>query len=245
MEHNARVAERNRKMTTLFGKVSCDLNQCASRVRVNIPGTDDIPLSVKASLNNYPRVLFKKGVAVEVEQCKHDGRKFRVTQVFEAVRKSVHLQFKITVPDADAFKKEEIVEKVRFYLCSNYFNHPDLHDVLNRTLGITFQEFQRSKRNDRGMTFICTTDQFARFLIERNLNGIKNGFMDLSAKLIRPTPPPNAYDLLAKTAGITHDQAKRVALALCYGSPSEIMERIKTDPHTPRDYACEIDVSDR
>lgn len=218
-------------MTLYLGKVTCDMHPCASRVRVQIEGTDGIPLSVKASLNNYPRPLFKKGVAVEVEQANHDGRVFRVTQVLEPVRKSVHLQVEVHVADAKAFKKDctplmSKEKKVRFYLCSNYFNHPDLHKVLNRTMGITFQEFQRTKRNDRGMTFICTTDQFARFLIERNLNGIKNGFMDLSAKLITPEAKPDAYAALAKKAGITRKQAKLVALAMGYETEGAFRSRV-------------------
>ncbi len=208
-------------MNTYLGKVSCDLHKCASRVRVQIDGTDGIPLAVKASLNSYPHTLFKKGVAVEVKQSKHDGRVFIVTQVFEPVRKSAHVVFRVR--NAGVFKKEQCDllnskegEKVRFYLCSNYFNHPDLHDVLNRTLGVTFQEFQRAKRDDKGMTFLCTPDQFARFLIERNRNGIKNGFMDLSAKLVRPEKKPDAYQMLADAVGMTREQAKATALALGY-----------------------------
>jgi len=260
MEHNARVAERRRVMTIYLGKVSCDLHTYASRIRVQIDGTDGISLSVKASLNDFPRHLFKKDLVVEVEQCKQDGRRFRVTQVFAVVKKpiAVECNFHVRTPDAETSRKEQVNitpssytgramshDRVRFYLNSKYFDHPELGGVLSRVFNFRPGEFSGIRHQGTGVRFICTTDQFARFLIERNLNGIKNGFMDLGAKLIRSTPPPDAYDLLAKAVGITRDQAKRVALALCYGSPSEIMERIKTDPHTPRDYAREIDVSDR
>ncbi len=88
-------------MTNMLGKVSCDLHERTSFVRVQIDGTDGIPLSVKASLNNYPRSLFRKGVAVEIEQYSDDCRRFIVTQVFEPIRKSAHVTFDTEVRDVD------------------------------------------------------------------------------------------------------------------------------------------------
>jgi hypothetical protein len=207
---------------------------------VSVFGTDGIPLSVKASLNDYPRKLFKKDVAVEVEQCKHDGRKFRVTQVFDAVKKPVVIEcnFQVQCKSPEDFRRQQAgTERVKFYIGPRYFEHPEMKNVLSRTLGIRSGEFAGARHCDAGLSVICTTDQFARFLIDRNLNGIKNGFMDLAPRLIR-TEKPNAYDLLAEVAGITHDQAKKVALALCYSGPKDIMERIKFDPRV-------VDVSAR
>jgi len=237
-------------MTLYLGKVSCDLHKCASRVRISCPGTHGIPLSVKASLNNYPRHLFKKDVTVEVEQCKHDGRKFRVTRVFETMKKPVNVVLKIGIPDAEMFKrlqaqafvakkkKDQPMEKVKFYLNANYFDHPEMKNVLNRTLGILFGELAGVRYHNRGLTLICTTDQFARFLIDRNLNGIKNGFMDLNAKLVRPEPKPDAYQTLADAAGVTRDQAKKMTLALFYSSEAQLLDRMESK-------SSQVDVSDR
>ena len=192
-EHYARVAERNRKMTIHLGKVSCDLHDRASRVRVQIEGTHGTPLSVKASLNNYPRSLFKKGVAVEVEQSRCDGRKFRVTQVFEPVRKSVHLQFNVPVPDAEAFRARVYREDraVRFWISSRYANDPTMADVMCRVLvsamGMKENEVNALMTVDiRGFWVICRESQFARFLIMRNEEGLPNLFQDLRADYYTP-----------------------------------------------------------
>ena len=232
-------------MTSLIGSVSW-MHPRSTRVQVDIPGRDGIPLSIKAHFDGFDRHLFCKGRVVEVrESNRHDRRCFMINRVFDEVKPIVVCNLKISVPNADALRKEKPMDKVKFYLNSNYFDHPELKGVLSRVFKFRPGEFSGTRCQGTGVTFVCTTDQFARFLIERNQNGIKNGFMDLGAKLVRPTSPPNAYDLLAKAAGITHDQAKRVALALCYGSPTEIMERIKADSHTPKDHAHQIDVSDR
>ena len=97
----------------------------------------------------------------------------------------------------------------------------------------TLDSFKYAKKRQRGITVLCTTDQFTRFLILRNQNGIKNGFMDLNPKLVQPsntTPEDNAYDILAKAAGVTRKQAKLVALAISY-SAHDIMQKVKMDPH--------------
>lgn len=236
-------------MTLYFGTVSCDLlRSCSSRARVSIPGTDGISLSVKASLNNYPRRLFKKGVTVEVEQNLCDRRKFRVTQVFEAVEKpvAVSCNFSVRVPcPADlGYGRKKDMEKVKFYLNSNYFDHPALFGVLSRVFNVTHKEYQMALGGGTGLTFICTTDQFTKFLIERNQNGIKNGFMDLGAKLVRPEPELDAYQALADIVGITRDQAKKVSLALLHGGGADEVRR-RMDHQTPRDHARVMDVSDR
>ena len=193
MEHNARVAERERTMTVYLGKVSCDLHDHASRVRVQIDGTDGIPLSVKASFNNYPRSLFKKGVAVEVEQSRCDGRRFRVTQVFEPVRKSVHLQFHIKVPDAEAFKvrvhKED--KTVRFWISSRYTKDSTLADAMGQVLvnAIDMREHEVNTLmtvGTQGFWVICRESQFARFLITRNEEGLPNLFQDLRVDYYTP-----------------------------------------------------------
>ena len=226
-EHNARVAERNREMITMIGEVTSDLHPCATYVRVNIPQHHGIPLALKVTREGFDRHLFNKGRIVEVrESCARDRRRFRVTRVFDDVKPPVNLTFKITVPDADAFKKEETVEKVQFYLNSKYFENPELLGVLGRVFKVTHEEYRVTFNAGSGLTFICTTDQFARFLIERNLNGIKNGFMDLNAKLIRSEPKADAYALLAKEVGITREVAKSVALAMGYNTESAFRSRV-------------------
>jgi len=234
-------------MTIYLGKVSCDLHKCASRVRVSIPGIDNISLSVKATLGGFKRNRFVKGLVVEVEQCKHDGRRFRVTTVYDPT------VLKKPVEDAEAFGRQQCgdqnwkkdctplmskEEKVRFYIGPKYFEHHEMEGILSRTLNVTPDECNRIARRGAGLTVIATTDQFARFLIDRNLNGVKNGFMDLNPKLIKPEPAPDAYQWLADSAGITRNQAKRVALALCYSGPQNIMDRVKPDPQM-------VDVSGR
>ncbi len=186
-------------------------------------------------------------------------------QVFDAVKGPIVCNIRVECENVEDFGrqqaalargygvknwKEKSVEKIKFYLNSNYFDHPQLKGVLFQTFNIRPSEFSKIEGRSVGVTFICTTDQFAKFLIERNLNGIKNGFMDLGAKLIQGIPKHlDAYRMLADSAGITRDEAKRVALALCYKGPEDILEQIKvgwrTNSHTPRDHAHEIDVSDR
>lgn len=222
-------------MTIYLGKVSYDLHKSASRVRVSIPGTDDIPLSVKASLNYFPREAFVKGTVVEVEQCQHDGRRFRVTQVFDEF---TAVNFNVNAPDAKALNKGE--EKVKFYLGSKYFENHKMKDILRRAFNLSHNEYHKVIRRG-SVHIICTTDQFARFLIDRNLNGIKNGFMDLNPRLIRPEPKPDAYQILADTVGITRDQAKKVALAISY-SHGDLEDRL---PHKQGLSWAVVDVSNR
>ena len=167
-------------MTVYLGTVWCDLHNQASRVRVHINGTDGIPLSVKASLNNYPRPLFKKGVAVEVEQAKHDGRVFRVTQVFEPVRKSVHVQVKVSKAD----------KTVRFWISSRYSNalaaQLAMGRVLVKVLSMKEDEANALLLTGQGFWIICRESQFARFLIKRNEEGLPNLFQDLRVDYYMP-----------------------------------------------------------
>lgn len=203
-------------MTVYLGKVSCDLHKCASRVRVQIEGTDGIPLSVKASLNNYPRVLFKKGVAVEVEQANHDGRVFHVTQVLEPVRKSVHLNFQITVPNANAFKRNQTMEnRVRFFIGCKYLQNNAIYSVMRNALGLddsVARELYR--RATDGFWVICREEQFARFMVYRNNAGVPNGFMDLRATIIQAVG--DVYERIASAAGVDRGAVKKVLLALNY-----------------------------
>lgn len=180
-------------MTIYLGKVSYDLHDQASRVRVQIDGTDGIPLSVKASLNNYPRPLFKKGVAVEVEQAKHDGRVFRVTQVFEPVRKSVHVQVQIKVPDVRAFRVRYPYEDktVRFWISSRYSNDIAAQLTMGRVL-VKVLAMRENEANallaGQGFWIICRESQFARFLIERNEEGLPNLFQALKVEYYTTSP---------------------------------------------------------
>lgn len=204
----------------LIGIVSWSPNHQACYVRVSIPNwKTDVPLSVKATFSDFNWRDIKKGDVVEVERSDpRDARHFRVLRLLKVVepKEPVPVNFTIAVPNAETFKKEKTVEKVKFYLNSKYFKNPELPGVLARVFNVTHEEYRVTFNQGTGFTFICTTDQFARFLIDRNLNGIKNGFMDLNAKLIRSDPEPDAYATLAKKVGITREQTKLVSLALGY-----------------------------
>ncbi len=235
-EHYARVAERNRKMTFYLGTVSCDLHPCSSLVRVSILGPDNIPLSVKASLGGYPRNLFKQTVTVEVEQTwECHGRQFRVTHVYEAVKKpsEVHggnFPFTIHVKDAEAFRKEQTMftsktmshDRVRFFISDNYYNTQHKKETL---LDVLKQSFDLNKAPlghymagcYGGFYIICRPSQFARFLIFRNAAGIKNGFIDLQADLYVPEPKLSPFDALSKKAGVDPTSVKKVVNAMGLG----------------------------
>jgi hypothetical protein len=229
---------------TLIGEVSYDLSPAATYVRVSIPDYDGIPMAIKATREGFDRYLFSKGRIVEVRQSRRESdlRRFAISRVFEDHKSVTVCGSNVETALARGYGGKPM-EKVKFYLNSNYFDHPNMKNVMIRTLNIRAGEFLGTRDQGTGLTIICTTDQFARFLIERNQNGIKNGFMDLGATLIHSKSPPDAYERLAKIVGITRDQAKKVALALCYSGADEIMRRM--GPHTPRDCAREIDVSDR
>lgn len=206
-EHFARVAERNEKMTLYLGTVSCDLHSMASRVRVSIPGTDEIPISVKAVIGNYPRHLFKRNVTVEVERSKADGRLFRVTRVFEAMKKPIVVKpsvvtFDIRVKSAEEFGARVYKDDktVRFWLGRRYFDDCVLgnrmRDVLRKTLNMNNLEVNRAT-TERGCWVICRESQFARFLIERNVRGLPNLFQELRVeyhKEAAPRPEINVSD---------------------------------------------------
>jgi hypothetical protein len=232
----------------MIGTVTWPPNNQACYVRVNLSDwRGGIPLAIKATFSDFDRRDIKKGDVVEVERNDpRDARRFRVLRLMKAVepKKPIHITTKTcgAVDTMDLVNlttelKEKTMEKVKFYLNSNYFSHPEMKGVLNRAFGLRPGEFAGIRCRGIGITLLCTTDQFARFLIYRNLSGIKNGFMDLSPRLVQPEQP-DAYKKLAKIAGITREQAKRVALALCYSGPQDIMDRIKPSPHV-------VDVADR
>ena len=129
-------------------------------------------------------------------------------------------------------------DRVRFHIGDRYFrtlgDKSWMGKVMARAFGISALASKSWLRGD-GVWITCRPSQFARFLIYRNEANITNGFMDLHAELVQETP--NAYDMLAEIAGITHDQAKRVSLALHYGGPQDIMDRIRPEP------VGELDVS--
>lgn len=245
-EHNARVAERTHEMITMIGEVFYDLHPSATYVRVSIPQHSGISLALKVTRGDFDRYLFKKGRIVEVqESCKRDHRRFIITRVFDEAKVPVNVSFKITVPNADALVKEKTVEKVKFYLNSKYFENPELLGVLGRVFNMTHEEYRVTFNQGTGLTFICTTDQFARFLIDRNLNGIKNGFMDLNAKLIHSEPKPDAYAILAKEVGITREQAKLVSLAMGYKTEGAFRSRVSYGESGSDRMHRKLDVSER
>lgn len=221
-------------MTTYLGTVSCDLHKCASRVRVSISRLGAIPLAVKASLNNFPRNMFLKGTTVEVEQCSHDGRKFRVTKVFEALdptkEVNVNVSFNISAENAEAFRKGQTMpssftgkamshDRVRFFLNECYYNTGCKKDAMRNILKRAFDLGQGHSPaymagSYGGFYIICRPSQFARFMIYRNEAGQKNGFMDLQAKLYQPKPPRSPFDDLAEKTGVKIGDVMAVAGAL-------------------------------
>ncbi len=231
-------------MTNMIGKVSCDLHDRASRVRVQIDGTDGIPLSVKASLNNYPRSLFKKGVAVEVKHYGDDGRQFLVTQVFEPVRKSVHLKFDIEVRDADEFKRNQNMQYVskdcvRFFIGPRYFDRRlPLANVLAKAFYLSLKETNELIDGGDGFWVTCRQAQFARFMIYRNEAGITNGFMDLQAGLIDSPAETDYYAELSERFDIPRQSVKLVVQALGYDHDWVAVQLSK------RPTCREVDVSD-
>ena len=131
-------------------------------------------------------------------------------------------------------------DRVRFYIREQYFSTQakrlNMAGVMAKAFGLPKMGASDWLRGN-GVWVTCRPSQFARFMIYRNDANIVNGFMDLRAELIK-VDTRNAYDLLAEIAGITHDQAKRVSLALCYSGPQDILDRI-----TPDSQVRELDVS--
>ncbi len=233
-------------MTLYLGTVSCDLHKCAACVRVSIPGTDGIPLSVKAVLGNYPRHLFKRNVTVEVEQAQHDGRMFRVTRVFEAMKKPVTIarNFNIPVPDAETLKKEQAMamskDRVRFYIGHRYFDQTrELCTILRKAFDMSTSESEKLINSGEGFWITCRPSQFARFMIYRNAAGITNGFMDLKAELINAPNDENYYSILSRQLDIPRSTVKKVVLALGYGH-EWVAERLSN-----LNVVNEVNVSDR
>lgn len=165
---------------TMFGEVSCDLHRCATYVRVSVPNPQgNCPMSIKATREGFARDLFKKGTVVEVEWSNHDGRRFRIVQVFERI---------------GSFAKEcpcncpEIVEdRVSIYLSSRYWTEDWQRQRFGKVLMRAFDMRHHEAANlmdGGGFTVVCTATQFAKFMYERNEAGLVNGFLDLRMTLV-------------------------------------------------------------
>lgn len=130
-------------------------------------------------------------------------------------------------------------DRVRFWIDYRYFQQRGMYDVLKKAFDLSEHRARKAQTGPyEGFWIVCRPSQFARFMIYRNEAGIKNGFMDLKADLFVPEKP-NYYTMLADIAGITHDQAKRVALALCFSGGDDIGQRLARD----HGKAAEVDVS--
>ncbi len=237
-------------MTILIGEVSCDLHPQACYVRVNIPGGAGVPLSIKATLNDFARNSFTKGRVVAVRETNHtDRRRFKITRVYSLVNAAAeNICTKIETESAEAFGKEQHMstmshDRIRFVIDDCYYNNPGkvnaLRGVLEKAFTLGRSRSAQLMSNDYGGFYIiCRPSQFARFLIYRNDAGIKNGFIDLQAKLFVPPPKLTALETLAKRVELSVHQVDRVLKAMGLGQHD--IEAVLEDRC---DEAPEVDVS--
>ncbi len=241
-------------MKTLIGEVSCDLHHQGCYVRVSISGCDGVPLSIRATFKNFARSAFTRGRVVEVREQKRRFVKslFFITRVFSPVDVlESNVCLNPTTENAEAFRKEQTMtqtntmshDRVRFFIDDCYYNNSSkmgiLRDVLKQAFGLGRGHSAQFMTNGYGGFYlICRPSQFARFLIYRNEAGIKNGFIDLRAKLYTPEPPKDAYTTLAKRVELSVHQVDRVLKAMGLGQHD--IEAVLEDRC---DEAPEVDVS--
>lgn len=171
-------------MEKMLGRVSRDMHRTAVYVRVHIPAShpgDSGPLAIKATIGNFSKSTFKKGMVVEITRSTHNicGAKYHVTEVFDLVD---------TEKDdrgdcCDCCDLEDDDNRVvRFFLGQRYFKEERdrraMMDVLRRSFSMSQSE-AAAVTNGFGMWIACRETQFARFLINRDFAGIPNGFQDL------------------------------------------------------------------
>lgn len=215
------------------------------RVAVSLGCSDPTPMYVKTYWNQHARgPVPQRGDTIRVRF--HMSRKTGAAQwVIDGEQNETK--------DAEAFGKEQAMthsntmshDRVRFFISDSYYKNVHqqgvLRDVLKKAFGLgTASSTQCMSGCCGGFYVVCRPSQFARFLIFRNDAGIKNGFVDLQAKLYVPAPPKDGYTLLAEKIGITRDQAKRAALALHFSDCHEVEERVGNETC---DNSVEIDVS--
>lgn len=190
-------------MDSLIGRVSYDLHRNATYIRVNVPGHDGVPLSLKVTRGVFDRSLFKKGVVVEVARSdKNDARRYHVTRVFKEEPGD------IDEPEAaeECYCPETFLSRtkqVRFFLGCRYFNDASSRDRLIRVLASSFGiEFSEANRICRGLGswIICREEQFARFLINRDAAAIPNGFQDLRVSYV-DREPGHSVDVSGRDLG--------------------------------------------
>lgn len=110
-------------------------------------------------------------------------------------------------------------DRVRFFIgngyCKDQYQRDSLRDVLKKSFDLgEGRSSQYMSGNYGGFYIICRPSQFARFMIFRNAAGIRNGFMDLQAKLYVPEPKLSPIEALAEKAGVNCNTAANVASAL-------------------------------
>lgn len=169
----------------MLGRVSCDMHRCATYARINVPAWDGGPhLSIKATITGFTKNQFTKGTVVEVERNPVDGRRFRVTTVFQDADEEC--------PWGDVCEPDDKI--VRFWLGRRYFDDVEMgnrmRDVLRDALGFNNIEANRAT-TEKGCWVTCRESQFARFLIERNMRCLPNLFQELRVEYhSKPKPSP-------------------------------------------------------
>lgn len=231
----------NDRYGILKGLVSCDPshNSATVRVRVTLNG-DPTPIAIKASFRGYDWQKIRKGDCVTLSRSSpSDKRAYRIVKIH---RGDINPCAEIHLP-RPPFSHQEAERKiamskytsqnwhggnprnmskdrVRFFVGNRYYdncrdgaNYSDTQRVLLKAFGISLNESHKLMDGTSGFWIVCRPSQFARFLIYRNEAGLKNGFMDLAAKL-QPACGADPITQLAADASVSFMLTQRVVQAL-------------------------------
>ncbi len=250
-----------------LGKVSCVPNKQACYVRVSLPQDDGLPLSIKATFTGFNRTSLEKNTWVEVERSDaRDARRYRVLRFFndvvgpvkpkvEALGYSEARNCAFDPPQG----KTTADDRVKFYLGGQYLaegrTFKKIQGILWSAFGLCAADthswmvkrsFSQPSYAQQGKWILCRPDQFARFLIHRNDQGIQNGFKDLQPKLGPVEPEKDVYGRVSRKLdhyyGMSEVQRRYTVKETCdlLGlTVDEIDERLGVDN------SAVIDVSDR
>jgi hypothetical protein len=184
---------------------------------VGVPQDNGTTLSIKATFTGFSREDLVKYTWVELQRTdKNDARKYKVTRYFDQpVEPEVSGDCDAVKSCVDSYGEPNWGQddRVKFYLGGQYLSGSTfglVQSILWKAFGLKPYEtnswevtpsYSQSSYQCTGKWVICRPDQFARFLIHRDDNGIPNGFKDLKSKLVKAQPKKDCYRLVSEICG--------------------------------------------
>ena len=190
---------------------------CYVRVTIKSNNADFNPLAVKATFVGIDRRNLFQGAVVEVARShNHHAWSYMVTRTFKDVMEvghtdPVNITQNIHVDDVECFTagrrhkcgdnpatakwRTEEVAQVKFFIGKRYYMEKEkrlaLERVVHAALSITIAELACITSSGRNLGFWvrCREDQFARFMIYRDQEGLPNGFQDLRVEHVDDNNP--------------------------------------------------------